>query len=95
MQNRAGGGGGDGAWGLPATGQRGRSCLMVDTTDVDRTGTLERLIPLPIIPTRQQGRGSSGSLALSPPHHPLWCPSGSPQQLGWGRGLGNPSGERL
>ena len=43
-------------------------------------------------PIPRQGRGSSGSRALSPPRHPLWCPRGCPQHLGRRRGLGNPSG---
>lgn len=74
-------GGGDGDWGLLATGQRGRSCLTADTRDTDRTGTLE-CDPNPHYSHPPAGQGFSGSRALSPP-----C-----QQLGWGRGLGNPPG---
>jgi len=100
IQNRAGGGGGDGAWGLLTTGQRGRSCLMVDTRDVDRTGTLERLIPLPIIPPSiipPPGRaGAQVAHMLYHPHATLFgALVAVPSSWVGGGALGTPLGETV
>ena len=95
-----GGGGGDGAWGLLATGQRGRSCLMVDTRDVDRTRTLERLIPFPIIPPSiipsPSRAGAQVAHVLYHPHATLFGTLEAVPSIWVGGGaLGTPLGETV
>lgn len=53
----------------------GRSCLMVDTTDVDRTGTLDRpQSHSPLFPPASREGVQVAHLLYHPPHPPSLVP---------------------